>query len=196
MPLGLMSSTDCRRFLGLTGRGAALHVAALTWWLPCNALGKVRGRVTVTHPCSFTLWFCMWSAKRSSTEILQANQQRYPRGGFRIIFQRRVGRTQSGSGGGNLGMGVQRARTTGPSRAKCQCCGAAAAPACFAVGCALGFNECVLVLITDAFVPDTSVVAGLHHTALFIREMKAGGLQASQKAVEVIRRVDHKPTTA
>lgn len=119
MPHGLTSSTDCRRFLGLTGRGAALHVAALTWWLQCNPLGKVRGRVTVTHPCSVTLWFCMWSAKRSSTEILQANQQIYPRGGFRIIFHRRVGHTKSGSGGGNLGMGVQRARTTGPSRAKC-----------------------------------------------------------------------------
>jgi hypothetical protein len=94
-------------------------------------------------------------------------------------------------------MGMQRARTTGSSRAKCQCCGAAAAPACFAVGCALGFDECVLLLLlTDAFVPDASVVAGLHHTALFIREIKAGGLPASQKAVEVIRRVDHTPTSA
>lgn len=95
-------------------------------------------------------------------------------------------------------MGVQRARTTGSSRAKCQCCGAAAAPACFAVGCALGFNECVLPLLlqTDAFVPNVSAVAGLHHTALFIREIKAGGLPASQKAVDVIRRVDRTTTSA
>ncbi len=144
----LTSSTGCRRCSPLTG-GGALHVVARTWWLQF----KLPTKVGAIHQCaSLRSMFrhsltplCSWGAESVGIHIRQASQRRHSRSSFRTVEQPRVRRDKGGQVG-DLGVGMQRARSARPVGSQCCGGGATAAPACDAIERVFGFNKCVLLL--------------------------------------------------